>query len=292
MKFSLCVFMVLSFSQIVFAFNTKNTYIPKRDTVIVYDTIFVYDTLYMMNMKHHKTEIQFTFQKKNNQHFSIKNGQVKQNILFFAGIDFSYYNFNRNIRPSDNILKNWKEAVINSGIEIPSNSIGIITGITLDDFSASIGFRSKNLFSKPDKSTNSFIADSIQMVLNLEERPIFTYSKLNYIEIPVKIGYNLTYGNVIIQPSIGISYNILTTSLTQYTSNYTGLQVTSKSTKQLTSSHWNYIVSINMDVPLTKNLFFRLSPYYTQSITSLYKNKVSDMYYTIFSISGGFFIQF
>lgn len=204
------------------------------------------------------------------------------------GLIFSPDYCYRTLKP--NSSGNWI-ADYRDTLEIPKYgyTIGIIMLFKLNNrINLEIGLQ----FSNKGEKTKQWDLHPFQPDPAIPKKIKFTYSYL-YLDIPIKINYNLMNKRFKVFISPGISTNIFiaynSTSFLEYEDGNTG-KISSTSFSGFTRVNIAILAGLGLDYGLTKNLNFRLEPIYRQSITSIIDAPIKAYLYS-FGINTGIYYK-
>ncbi len=138
----------------------------------------------------------------------------------------------------------------------------------------------------PAFSSNPKIGDSL-----------FTTSSkhtLQYINIPVTMGYTFQKQKLAITPGVGIGFNFLTSGLieTNFENSSQRESETLSNIEGLKKSYINMLLSVNVQYPISNKVSLSFTPLYNFAINSINKNNIVQSFPYSFAIAAGIMYQF
>jgi hypothetical protein len=208
---------------------------------------------------------------------------------FSLGISFSPEYSNRVLKAKEDEYESLI-AMIDSS-EVPK--FGFTTGIhTYYDVLKRLTVESGILFSdKGYKMTSSnFVAADPNDPLLLNLKSITEIIKIYYLEIPVKVNYQIVSGKLSVLIVGGVSANIFLDNKVKYTLRYNdGSEDThdSNSGANMNSLTVSLLAGIGLDYKLTGKLCFSFEPIYKRDITTVYSSEIAKHYFYSFGANIG-----
>ncbi len=208
----------------------------------------------------------------------IEEEEKQQPSSFSAGLLLTYQ-----------FTKKWS---VQTGINFSSTVIDINPSIIYAsaDANGAVKYRynvsSGYVYVLPAFSSNPKIGDSL----------FVTSAKhtLQYINIPVTMGYTFQKQKIAITPSVGIGFNFLTSGLieTNFENSSQRESETLSNIEGLRKSYINMLLSVNVQYPITNKVSLSFTPLYNFAINSINKNNIVQSFPYSFAIAAGMMYKF